>query len=293
MEQHREAIERIAARPPLEAWGPDMVDLPWGDPAFSERMLREHLSQDHELASRRLSTMEAQVERLIRWMALGPAAGGLAGRELGARLRLLDMTCGPGLFAHAFARRGVSVTGVDIAPAAIRHAREITAGMDAIFIESDVRTMDLPEAAFDAAVYLYGQCEVARPEELAAILARVRRSLRPGAPLALEVRVVSAISREAGTAWHTGVDGLFGPGVQLVLTERGWDAEARATVERHHVLSATTGHLTVLGVTARALEIPELQAILAEAGFPNVEVHPGWDGLAFDDAGEWLLAIGR
>ena len=275
MNEHRDSLRRIAAREPLRAWAPDVVDLPWADPAFSERMLLEHLSQDHDLASRRLETIESQVERLLDWLGLRPGNS------------LLDLTCGPGLFARAFARRGIEVTGVDIAPAAIRHAREITAGLPCTFVQADVREVDLPEAAFDAAVYLYGQCEVARPDDLAAVLGRARRAMRSGAPLALEARVASAIGRSTGTAWHTGVDGLFGPGVQLVLTERGWDPEARATVERHHILAAETGELRIIGATARALEQPELEAILVGAGFPAVDFHPGWDGLAFDAAADW------
>jgi SAM-dependent methyltransferase len=258
-----------------------MVDLPWAEPAFSERMLREHLSQDHDLASRRLDTIERQVDLLIEWLGLHAGSS------------LLDLTCGPGLVARAFAGHGLTVTGVDIAPAAIRHAREITAGMGCTFIESDVRSVELPERAFDAAVYLYGQCEVARAEDLAEILGRVRRSLRPGAPLGVEARVASAISHETGTAWRTGIDGLFGPGTQLVLTERGWDAEACATVERHHILATETGEVGIIGATARGLEPAVLEAILAEAGFPEVEFHAGWDGLAFDDSADWLVAVGR
>jgi SAM-dependent methyltransferase len=281
MDPHRDALRRIAAREPLRAWARDVVDLPWADPDFSERMLREHLNQDHDLASRRLDTIDRQVERLVRW--LGLRAGD----------SLLDVTCGPGLVARAFARRGIAVTGVDVAPAAIRHAREITAGMPCAFVESDVRSMELPESAFDAAIYLYGQCEVARPEDLAGILGRIRNALRPGAPLAVEVRVAAAISTAAGTAWQTSAGGLFGPGVQLVLSERGWDSEARATVERHHVLAADTGDLQVIGTTARALEPAEIESVLAAAGFPAVELHAGWDALDFADSADWLVAIGR
>ena len=281
MREHAAALRRIAARGPLQAWAPDVVDLPWADPAFSERMLREHLDQDHDLASRRLETIEGQVERLVDWLALRPGSS------------LLDLTCGPGLVARAFARRGIEVTGVDIAPAAIRHAREITSGLPCTFIQADVREVQLAEAAFDAAVYLYGQCEVARPPELTAILGRARRAMRPGAPLAVEARVAAAIGRTTGTAWHTGEDGLFGPGVQLVLTERGWDPEARATVERHHILAAETGELRVIGATARALEEPELASILLGAGFPSTEFHAGWDGLSFADSTDWLVAVGR
>jgi hypothetical protein len=165
--------------------------------------------------------------------------------------------------------------------------------MGCAFIEADIRHVELPEPAFDAAIYLYGQCESGRPAELTDILGRIRRALRPGTPLAVEARVASKVARITGTAWHTGMDGLFGPGTQLVLTEQGWDSEARATVERHHVLDAGTGELTVLGATARVLEPEALTAILASAGFPTVEFHPGWDGLAFDNSDEWLLAVAR
>jgi SAM-dependent methyltransferase len=182
---------------------------------------------------------------------------------------------------------------VDISPAAIRFARELTADMGCTFIEADIRDAKLPERTFDAAIYLYGQCEVARPEELTEILGRIRRALQPGAPLAVETRVASKVARITGTAWHTGIDGLFGPGMQLVLTEQGWDTEARATVERHHVLGAETGELTILGATARALEPEELTRLLAAAGFPAVEFHPRWDGLTFDKSEEWFVAVAR
>jgi hypothetical protein len=34
-------------------------NVPWNDPDFSERMLAEHLSQEHDLASRRSATIDA------------------------------------------------------------------------------------------------------------------------------------------------------------------------------------------------------------------------------------------
>ena len=41
-------------------------NLPWDDPAFSQRMLAEHLSQRHDQASRRAATIDAQVRFLAR-----------------------------------------------------------------------------------------------------------------------------------------------------------------------------------------------------------------------------------
>ena len=39
-------------------------NIPWSEPSFSERMLREHLSQDHDLASRRIEN----VNRHVAWI---------------------------------------------------------------------------------------------------------------------------------------------------------------------------------------------------------------------------------
>jgi len=281
VDSHRDALRAIAAREPLRAWGPGVDDLPWGDPEFSERMLSEHLTQDHELASRRLDTIERQVELLRGWLGIE------AGQSL------LDMTCGPGLVARAFARHGIKVTGVDIAPAAIRHAIEITGGLPCIFIEADVREVPLPVAEFDAAIYLYGQPGVPVPEVQREILTRIRRSLRPGAPIVLEVRDAASVDRWPQLRWWTGSRSLFGRDDKLVLTERIWDADARATVERDIVLDIETGALNTFGVTERAYEMDEVESLLASAGFPTVEFHRGWDGLDFDDSVSWMVAIGR
>jgi SAM-dependent methyltransferase len=281
VDSYRDALRAIAAREPLRAWGPGVDDLPWGDPEFSRRMLGEHLSQDHDLASRRLETIDRQVQLLVDWLGL----------ESGQSL--LDMTCGPGLVARAFARRGVAVTGVDIAPAAIRHAIEITAGLPCTFVEADVRTVPLPVAVFDAAIYLYGQPGVLRADDQREILTRIRRSLRPGAPMVLEVRDAASVDRRSVMRWWTGSRGLFGPDDNLVLTERIWDEAARATVERDIVLDIENGALTTFGVTERAYELDEVEALMAGAGFAGIEFHPGWDGLDFDDSASWLVAIGR
>jgi SAM-dependent methyltransferase len=281
VDSHRDTLRRIAAREPLAAWGSDVVDLPWGNPEFAERMLREHLSQSHEMASRRLATIERQTEAIVGWLGLGPGSS------------LLDLTCGPGLVAASFARRGIAVTGVDISPAAIRYAIEYTAGLPCTFIESDVRDVPLPNSEFDAAIYLYGQPGVTRPEDLRQILLRVRRALRHGAPLLLEVRNAATVDRSGASSWWAGADDLFGREAHVVMTERGWDAAAGATVERHFVADVESGELSVFGVTERAFEPAELDPMFAEAGFPTIELHPGWDGLDFERASDWLVAVGR
>ena len=46
---------------PAQPWT-DGEKIPWNEPGFSKRMLKEHLSQDHDAASRRLEIVNQQVE---------------------------------------------------------------------------------------------------------------------------------------------------------------------------------------------------------------------------------------
>jgi hypothetical protein len=70
--------------------------LPWGDPAFSARMLAEHLDQRHDLASRRTAVIDAQAQ----WLAALVAPGG----------RLRDLGCGPGGHLERLALQAVAPT---------------------------------------------------------------------------------------------------------------------------------------------------------------------------------------
>lgn len=197
------ALRAVAAGPrPLRAWV-DVDDLPWGDPDFSQRMLREHLDESHGAASRRPAEIARQVDLLAAWLGGVLAPGG----------EVLDVTCGPGLVARELAGRGLRVTGVDIGPAAIRHARQLCAGLPCAFLLADVREMELPVAAFDAALYLFGQPTVQREGDLAA-------ALRTGGRLAMEILRAEAIGRSRSTSWWTGSGGLWGAGEHLVLYER-------------------------------------------------------------------------
>ena len=60
-EQLADALWRIYRRPDTPAAWQAGGNLPWNDPAFSERMLREHLDESHSAASRTAAERAAQI----------------------------------------------------------------------------------------------------------------------------------------------------------------------------------------------------------------------------------------
>jgi SAM-dependent methyltransferase len=279
--EHRwaEALAALVRREPLRAWAQTTTDLPWGDPAFSERMLAEHLDQAHDLASRRLAVVEQQVEWLVE--RLGLRAGD----------RVLDLGCGPGLYAAELGRRGVAVTGVDVGPAAVREARARCAGLPCSFVCSDMRTIMLEEGSFDGVLILFGQLAVQRPAEVEPLLLRIASALTATGRLVLEVADASTLDRASTSRWWTGRDDLWGAGEHLVLHERDWDEDAEALVDRYHVVDAGTGRVEVFGVSEAACSPARLATALETAGFSPPTVHRAWDGIAPSALADWVVVV--
>jgi SAM-dependent methyltransferase len=92
--------------------------------------------------------------------------------------RMLDIGCGAGQIAIPAARNGVHVTGVDIAPNQIEHARARAQaeGLKAQFIEGDAEAIPYEDASFDLVVSLIGAMFAPRPEQVAAELVRTCKS---------------------------------------------------------------------------------------------------------------------
>lgn len=282
-EQVRRGLQFLVNRPqPGQSWQ-DGANLPWDDPIFSERMLAEQLDQSHGAGSRRLEEIEQQVDALWSWLDLAPGA------------RVLDITCGPGLYSQRLAGRGCRVTGIDFSPAAIRFARmqAQAAGLEIDYRLANVETALplLAGQAFDAALFLYGQFSVFPPASGAALLQHTAAALRPGGRLALELLAYESIDKKPGAWWFTGRGGLWGDFEHLHLGERSWDEAQQAILERFYVFNLETGELQTYGLSDQAYHPAVLRAALQAAGFDRFDSFPAWAGLPFADAAEWEVTI--
>jgi SAM-dependent methyltransferase len=95
---------------------------------------------------------------------------------LAADREVLDVACGEGYGSALLARRAARVTGADIAPAAIAHARARYAGQANLdFREADCAALSFADASFDVVVSFETIEHIARQE---AFLDEVRRVLR-------------------------------------------------------------------------------------------------------------------
>ena len=253
---------------PPQPWA-EGEKIPWNEPEFSRRMLDEHLSQEHDLASRRF----AIIDRHVQWIQ----------DELlkGKPSKILDLGCGPGFYANRFARLGHRCVGIDFSPASIEYAVNQTCDddLDVDYRLGDIRKVEFGEG-YDLAMLVFGEFNVFRPEEAKGLLRKMHHALLPGGILLLEPQDFETVKREGKRppAWYGTQSGLFSDKPPLCLQERFWVDDSQVTINRFHIVDMESGELTSQSATTQAYTDEELQSMLDECGFERVRLLPSLGG---------------
>ncbi len=198
-------LASLPQRPPLWAAGEPLF---WDDPHISQQMLKAHIDPGTDAASRKPETIDRIVEWMISTLGLKPGQA------------VLDLGCGPGLYATRLARRGLRVTGVDYSRNSIAYAREQAAaeGLAIDYVYQDYRTIEY-SGQFDAVMLIYYDFGVLPPADRDAVLANVHRALRPGGRFIVDVRTPEGIVCSRATpGWYASPGGFWRPGPHVVST---------------------------------------------------------------------------
>lgn len=155
----------------------------WNDPHISARMLAFHLDDATPFSSRPFADVDRAVAWLARRFAVGPGT------------RVLDLGCGPGLYASRLARLGAAVVGVDVSARSIAHARGEASGarLDARYLEGNYLDVALPTNA-DLVLLIYRDYCALSPAQRRVLIRRAARALAPGGAFVFDVQAAASLA---------------------------------------------------------------------------------------------------
>ena len=178
--------------------------------------------------------------------------------------RLLDLACGSGVHSLRFARRGVEVVGLDIAPSLVRYCTEQAAAErvdNVTFVEGDMRALTYQEE-FDALVVLSTSFGFFDDETNQRVLEGIARALKPDGRLLLQLSDPHTFveRQKARYRWRERPEGIY-------WTESWFDP---ATFTSHGVFRFTDNegvtHLWDDHERVRLYTLPELRRMFDRAG---------------------------
>jgi SAM-dependent methyltransferase len=238
-------------------------DFLWTDAHIAANMLAAHLDPEHDAASRN----PRSIRKTVEWIA----------RETKGGRRLLDLGCGPGLYAESLDARGYSVTGIDINPLSIEHARRSARQHNRAieYINMDYLRGQVPGNQ-DVAICIYCDFGALIPTEQVQFLQNVHGALSDDGILIFDVfgNTFSNTCRESRVWSYIDGPSFWSPTPHYLLEESVHFKAAKVWGRRS----------IVLGDGQEAKEFitwdhyfgrDEIQALLARNGFEVEKVRTG------------------
>ena len=265
-------IRSKSAKPELYEKG---TSLMWADPHISKQLLKIHLNPEVDLASRKKTTIESTA----RWI--------LNNQPQGKKLEILDLGCGPGLYAEIYAREGHKVTGVDISRNSIDYARKEAAAknLDISYLNTNYLELKTEENRYGLITMIYTDFGVLLPQERHILLNSIYRSLKKGGLFIFDVLNDRNIHKKTiPRNWEAVAGGFWKETPYLALSDSFVYPDEKVILYQHLILDENND-MDVYRFWTHFFSHQDLKNLLTEYRFGNLRFHedvlPGgdtWEG---------------
>lgn len=265
--------------PPLFSRTPELF---WDDPYIATQMLAAHLDPNTDTASRKPETIAAAVAWIAAQLHLGPGTD------------LIDLGCGPGLYAQRFAGLGCRVSGVDISNNSLAYARR-QATADGLVIDyrrQNYLELDDPNA-YDVAILIYYDLGALTDPERDALLLRIAAALKPGGAFVFDVTTRRYHPNEPpASTWSYAPGGFWRPNPYLQFQQSFNYPEPGAWLDQYRILSED-GCLATYHLWERYYTLDGIRAALSQAGLTIAGVWSDLTGSPYQSATPSLGIIAK
>ncbi len=263
-------LAELLAKPPVYAKTEHKF---WDDPHISQAMLAAHLDPTTDAASRKPETIDASVEWISGLLPRGAS--------------LLDLGCGPGLYAKRFAGRGFAVTGIDLSERSIAWAK--AHDPNSTYIQQSYLDMAY-QAAFDAATLIWCDYGALVPDDRANLLGKIHRALKPGGLFLLDVFTPAqyATFEESRTWSEHDSGGFWSPSPHLCL-QLNTMYDGSVNLSRYVIV--TDDAVRAYNIWDTAFTQETLADELAAGGFRVLSFHADVVGREWHEGSATLCAV--
>ena len=251
----------------------------WVDEHISKGMLKSHLSPDEEGAT----SKHDFVFRSAQWIAkIAPPT---------QYADLLDLGCGPGVYAERFVKAGYSVTGVDFSERSIAYAKEQTElnGSGIVYHLQNYLTIDFSEQ-FDVITIINKDYPVLSIADRTTLLKKAYQALKPGGKFIFDALTPKMRAKEK-RAWRFSEDGSFMCNKPHILLEAVYQYDDEDKTELHQNIMITDEDANCINIWNHYLSKDLLLSEILPIGFEKADFFGNIAGEKYSDEGETICAV--
>lgn len=251
----------------------------WDDKHISIGMLEAHLNPSLDSATRK----HEFIDKSVKWISeIAP---------LSTHKFLLDLGCGPGLYAERFCNIGYSVTGVDFSKRSINYAKEqaLLSKSNIQYHYKDYLTIDYSEQ-FDVITLIYCDYAALSITDRLVLLQKIYMALKPGGKFIFDVFTPRMRSSESHSWQYNKNGGFFSKEPHICLNSvYQYDDNDHTELRQSVVITEDTVNCYNVWdhfFTKESL-LSEVQAI----GFSDFKFYGDVAGAEYSDTGSTICGI--
>ena len=249
-------LEIVIKKPPLYEKGNSIM---WTDKYISKQLLEIHLNPEIDLASRTKQSIDNTIEFILKFCN-------------NSKLKILDLGCGPGLYAERLAESGHNVTGVDFSETSIEYAsnQAKVKKLNIDYIFNDYLTIDYKDK-FDLVLLVYTDFGVLIPSEREKLLANIHKALKSNGIFIFDVINNKNLEHkfQESKTWTFETNGFWKDTPYLELTNGFHYINEKVFLQQHLIIDQTEKIKTYRFWT-HYFENNDIIKILTNNGFTNI-----------------------
>ncbi len=244
-------------KPPVYEKGNSIM---WTEPYISKQVLELHLNPELDLASRRQQSIDSTVEFILK--SCGTSS-----------LHILDLGCGPGLYAERLAEAGHHVTGVDFSETSVAYAthQARTKNLNINYVCKDYLTLDYKEM-FDMVLLVYTDFGVLIPSEREKLLGVIHNALKSNGLFLFDVINDKNLEQkfQEHHTWTVEPAGFWRDSSYLALIN-GFHYSNEKVFLQQHIIIDQTEKIKTYRFWTHYFEKADVINILSNNGFTDIE----------------------
>lgn len=262
---------------------PKLYDLStnslWDDEHISKGMLEAHLNPNWDAATRKHEFLDKSVS----WIS-----------EIAPPSRyklLLDLGCGPGLYAERFNSAGYSVTGIDFSKRSIAYAKEQTL-LNKSNIEyhyQNYLTIDYIEQ-FDVITLIYCDYAALSIMDRLTLLKKIYQALKPNGKFIFDV-FTPLMRKKESHSWEYNEKGGFFSEKPHICLESVYQYDDEDNTELRQSIVITEKNINCYNIWDHFFTKESLISEIQSVGFNTFEFYGDIAGAEFSDTGETICGV--
>jgi SAM-dependent methyltransferase len=269
-------LKKYTTKPKLYA---PSTNIFWDDEHISKGLLEAHLNPNWEAATRKPEFLDKSVDWISK---IAPAS---------KYKFLLDLGCGPGLYAERFNSAGYSVTGVDFSKRSIAYAKEQT-----LINKSNIQyhyqnylTIDYIDQ-FDVITLIYCDYAAISITDRLTLLRKVYKALKPKGKFIFDV-FTPLMRKDESRSWQYCETSGFWSEKPHICLESVYQYDDDDNTELRQTIVLTDEIINCYNIWDHFFTKEALLLEIQTAGFNTFEFYGDIAGKEFSDTGETICGV--